>query len=383
MYTLETITPLDALALPNARFVDMRAPVEFEADHVPGAVNAPLFTDEQRTVVGTLFSKAGFLESVMRGEEILHKNLDRLVDKLSAAVGRPLPPKTIDALISKITAVFREGGDVPQDVELVPCKNPQPDSLVVYCWRGGMRSKAVAMLLNELGIKCLQFAGGYRAYRAFIQDELAEKPAPRCFVVRGNTGTGKTAILRMISAVHPEAVLDLEDLARHRSSVLGDIGMKPRTKKFFDTQLYWTAYRSPRPAFLCEGESRKIGDVEIPEKLYASMERGPHILLQAGIERRVRVLVEDYMASGKWTAEEFRERLSFLEKRIGKTHAANLLKLFERGDYGAVAEILITRYYDPLYSHSLKEYKYELVVNGDDPVKAAEEIYGYFLSRTE
>jgi tRNA 2-selenouridine synthase len=377
MYRLASITPEQALCATGARFVDTRSESEFALDHLPGAVNVPLFTDDQRAIVGTLFAKKGFLESFRRGEEIVQENLERLVETLSAVTGRDLPESAARRLVVAISDVFREGGDEPRKIEEAPFIDVA-EPLVVYCWRGGMRSKAVVLLLGELGVDVVQLKGGYRAYRNLVSRMLAEAPAPRCFVLRGNTGVGKTLILRRIADKHPEAVLDFEKLAQHRSSILGDIGLVPRTKKHFDSLLFVEIYQTPHTAVICEGESRKIGDVEIPATLYASMERGPHVLVEASLDTRRHVLVDEYLKSGTWTPEKFAERLVFLEKRIGRKHASNLLGLFERGDYEAVADVLITRYYDPLYSHTLKKYSYNLTVNADDMGAAAEEIHGFF-----
>lgn len=380
MYTLKTITPEKALEISTARLIDVRSEAEFAEDHPPGAVNVPLFNTDQRIIVGTLFRKKGFLKSFEKGEEFTKKNLDRLLESFSKISGKSLPENLAEEMVRRICDVFRFQGEDAEEINIQPAEleDIPLEPIIIYCWRGGMRSRAVAALLGELGLECLQMADGYKAYRTYVMRSLETAAPPRCVTLRGNTGTGKTLLLRRIARLRPEIVVDLEEMAGHRSSVLGDIGLAPRTKKRFDSLLFEaTCLRRP-PAVLCEGESRKIGNIEIPRRFYDCMERGPHVLVRASMETRRRYLVEDYVESCDWSPDEFRERLDFLGLRIGSETRDDLKNLFARGDYEAVAEILIRKYYDPLYSHTLERYRFDLEVDSDDLESAAAEILQFY-----
>src|SRR2546421_757874 len=214
--------------------IDARTPSEYALDHIPGAVSAPVLDDAERAEVGTLYKQVSPFEAKKLGASLVAKNVARHIE-----------------------ALFR-----PHD------KNWRP---LIYCWRGGKRSGAMAHILREVGWPAETLEGGYRAYRRWVVDALATVPAEIDFiVVHGPTGSGKSRFLSALSRAGAQ-VLDLEALAAHRGSVLGGLPGEPQpSQKWFESQLLSQLRRleRARPVFV-EGESKKIGELQVPEALMA------------------------------------------------------------------------------------------------------------------
>jgi len=227
---------------------------------------------------------------------------------------------------------------------------------VIFCWRGGMRSGGVVAFLKKLGVDTLQLEGGHKAYRRYVMDKLAEyRFKPKLVVLYGLTGAGKTEILRKIDA----PMIDLEGLAQHRSSVLGAVNLKPRTQVMFESLLYRELEKLDSPYVLIEGESRKIGKIVIPEFLFTAMKSGINVRVECPFEDRVKRIVKEYTEGD---LVELRGKLDFFEKRLGKSKVADLKIWFAKKEFDKVAEVLLREYYDVLYSHTVDNVKYDLVV---------------------
>src|SRR5690242_4324749 len=225
--------------------IDARTPSEYALDHIPGAVNAPVLDDAQRAEVGTLYKQVSPFEAKKLGGALVAKNVAR----------------HIETLFSK------------QDKSWKP---------LVYCWRGGKRSGAMAHILREVGWDAQTLPGGYRAYRRWVVEQLSLVPERFSFkVVHGPTGSGKSRFLAALQRAGAQ-ILDLEALAAHRGSVLGGLPEKPQpSQKWFESQLLDRLSRlDPAKPVYVEGESKKIGEVQVPEALMAHMRASPCILLE-------------------------------------------------------------------------------------------------------
>lgn len=330
-----------ALKLENACFVDVRSPSEFAQGTIPGAVNVPLFDDSQRQFIGLTYRKVGVSIAKLEGLKVVAPKLPRLVDSV-----------------------------------LAQCTGKKP---VVFCWRGGMRSLAVASLLGLVGLEVFRLEGGYKAFRQFILRELKSyKLKTDLIVIDGFTGVGKTLLLQKLKE-RGHSVLNLEELAGHRGSVFGGIGLRPRGQKMFDA-LLWKSLQEFRdaPYLLVEGESKKIGQVFLPEFLYNGIREGKRIKVEASLPVRVERILREYTGYEEAVLAYAVGAVEKLTKRFGKRWVAELKALLAEGNMRRFVEILLVEYYDPLYRRSqLPSDEYELVVWADDLQLAVEEIEGY------
>lgn len=329
--------------------MDLRSPAEFTRDHVPGALNVPLFDDAQRAIVGALYHQVSQEHAYEKGLAYAESGMPALLEKI---LGQAVPERAWMTCFEQLRESLRAGQNA---VELVP-EVPPPAAdgrppLALHCWRGGMRSRSVAALIQTLGHPVVLLEEGYKGYRNWVMDQLDALEFPHLIVLRGPTGVGKTEILKRLEEQAPGTTLCLESLAQHRSSILGAVGKEPVSQPRFESRfLMRLKEMGPGPWFV-EGESRKVGDVILPLPLFQAMEDGTQWLLQAQTETRVRNLMDDYLASDS-AVEAIRAKLPFLEKRIGKTWVGQLDQWMAEGKSAEVTEALLERYYDPLYAHS-------------------------------
>lgn len=339
----KTISLDDALKLNNPIFIDMRSPSEFANGAIPGAVNIPLLNDEERGEVGTIYKLTGPDAAKQQG---------------LALVSAKLP-----ALVGSIREQYNRGRTV-----------------VVYCWRGGMRSKSVVGILEIMGIPAYQLSGGYKGYRRYVLDTLASFTVrPTVYTLCGSTGVGKTTLLALL-AERGAPVIDLEKLANHRGSVFGSVGLgRPATAQNFDAMLLQELTRlNDAPYIIVECESKRIGNVYIPETLFAAMNRGPKILARADIETRVTRLIEEYVDLYSRRHDEIRASLLALRKRLGGDRTQRLAAAFDAGDIREVVRTLLTDYYDPLYGYEQADTAdYACTVDAADLPAAAARIIEY------
>jgi tRNA 2-selenouridine synthase len=366
--------------------VDLRSPAEFAEDHLPGAQNVPLFDDAERALVGTLYRCESPQRAFDAGRAIASRRARALVDRIAELSGWSAPPGDLAELVRARTergfAAF-EAAHAAERAELAEFAGELPARAVVLsCWRGGMRSRSVAALLRQLGCdRAVLLDGGYRAWRAHVAAALAAARPPRSYVLRGLTGTGKTLLLREIERLRPGWTIDLEDLAQHRSSILGMVGRSPRSQKAFESLLLERLERGfPGGLAVLEGESRKVGDVVLARAVWEAIDGGVAIEVTASAERRVDVLLADYLAEPQSRAE-LAARLPFIEERLGPSWSGRLSGLLERGRERELAALLLERYYDPLYRHSERGRRYAHSVANDVPAEAARAIVEWIEAR--
>ena len=298
--------------------IDARSESEYAQDHLPGAVNWPSLRDAERQQVGTQYKQVNAFEAKKQGAAMVARNVAGHIE--------------------------REVLDKPKDWKPL-----------VYCWRGGKRSGSLALILDQIGFKVSLIEGGYKAFRAAMVADLPQLSERLHFeVVCGTTGSGKTRFLQALAAQGAQ-VLDLEALAKHRSSVLGLIpGQAQPTQKAFDTRV-WTAlqaFDTTRPVYI-ESESKKVGNVVVPESLMAAMRRSPCLHLQLSEEERVKLLLEDYDFFVR-DIEFFCNRLDALTEARGKTMVADWQDRSRAGGVAGVVKDLLVLHYDPVYLQSMQ-----------------------------
>lgn len=297
--------------------IDARSEAEYELDRLPGALNWPSLDNEERKLIGTIYTQVSPFEAQKRGAALVAANIARHIE--------------------------REVIDKP--------RTWQP---LVYCWRGGKRSGSLALVLGQIGFRVGVLEGGYKAFRSAVLAALPELAARLDYrVVCGPTGAGKTRLLHALAQAGAQ-VLDLEALASHRSSVLGMIPGQPQpTQKRFDT-LVWDQLRRfdpARPVFV-ESESRKVGNLAVPDALIERMRESPCLRLELPDDERVALLLEDYDFFVQDQAL-FCDRLEALAELRGKAVVQGWQAQVAAGEIEDVVRELLLKHYDPGYASSI------------------------------
>lgn len=317
----------------NLPVLDVRSPGEFLSGHIPGAINMPLFTNEERAEVGTIYKQSGNESAIIRGLE---------------HVG----PKMADYV--REAKKIAPGGQI-----------------LVHCWRGGMRSGSMAWLLESSGMKTSLLKGGYKSFRNHVLESFSRKFD--LHIVGGETGSGKTEILHHL-ARKGEQIVDLEMIASHRGSSFGAIGQKEQPKpEQFENDLF-NAFQKidPSKRVWIEDESRSIGRVYIPGPLWEMKTAAPCYRVKIPFGIRVQRLVKDY---GNFPKETLAEAIGRIGKRLGGLATQQALESLENGDLTQTVQIIL-RYYDKAYDYPRKSKEYKGVIfiecKTGDPEKNAE-----------
>ncbi|MDD5298619.1 MAG: tRNA 2-selenouridine(34) synthase MnmH [Rhodocyclaceae bacterium] len=296
--------------------IDARTPAEYADDHIPGAINCPVLDDEQRAEIGTLYKQVSPFVARKRGAALVARNIaDHLLERFQ---DRP--------------------------------RNWRP---LIYCWRGGQRSGAFVTIFRQVGWDACQLEGGYKGWRRHVMDELVRlSPIPDYRIVCGATGSGKTRLLSALAAEGAQ-VLDLEALAAHKGSLLGDLPGDPQpSQRMFDSRLFsaLSALDPARPVY-AEAESRRIGRVELPTALLERLRASPCLALEASREARVDYLLEDY-AYFLADPAPLLEKLAVLKEVRGSEAIAHWCGLAAAGAWRELVQDLLDKHYDPLYHRS-------------------------------
>ncbi|MGE5404281.1 MAG: tRNA 2-selenouridine(34) synthase MnmH [Candidatus Saccharibacteria bacterium] len=326
----------DALCLKNARYIDVRSSAEYLDAAIPGAVNIPLLDNSERQEIGTLYKQEGPQAARKRGLELIGPGLAELVARIEEEATQ---------------------GDV-----------------VLYCWRGGERSKSVAQLLNIMHVSGYRLVGGFREYRRHVVQRLAELPTGKVAVIHGLTGTGKTEIIKHLRQKGLPAV-DLEELANHRGSVFGSVGLgeQPSQKEFDNRLLIELDWAEKFGYVIVESESRKIGRLFLPERLFDGMKNGLHVQIYDTIYGRIGRLQKEYVDNQRIQESELLTSVKGLERYIGKKKVSQLEELIRNKQFDEAIGTLLVDYYDPLYGYKDEpDEKFDLNVDGNDSEQAAE-----------
>jgi tRNA 2-selenouridine synthase len=374
-------TVSQVLAASDALVIDVRAPIEHALDCVPGALSLPLFDDGERALIGTAYRHVSPQVAFTSARELLREHIEPLVRAICARAGHELGEARIEQRFLELTSAGLEA--LQREFEPRPLSELPPAPVVLACWRGGMRSRSLAAFLRDLGLeRACVLEGGYKAWRAHVVAGLQQwEPGAPVFVLRGLTGVGKSLVLRAMERLRPQWVLDLEALAGHRSSILGMVGLQPVSQKKFESGLWQRCARGFETACLLEGESRKVGDVILPERLWSALRTGTNIELVTSTPRRVDVLLDDYLAQPANRAQ-LRVQLPFIEQRIGPIKwKGGLVALLDAGRERELVEVLLELYYDPLYRHSEREFPYATRIDSTDPDRAAAQCVEWIEAR--
>ena len=304
----------DAVNAASGRFddiIDVRAPSEFAGDHLPGAISLPVLSDDERARVGTIYKQVSPFDARRIGAALIAANIAR-------HLAGPLKD--------------RNGGWRP----------------LVYCWRGGQRSGAMATILSQVGWRVARIEGGYKSWRGLVVRRVQELGFPSPLVViDGNTGSAKTAILNRLAA-RGHQVIDLEGLANHRGSLFGAMGAQPSQKLFEGRLASMLEALDPARPVLVEAESSRIGERSLPKAVWAGITQAPRLTLQAPVEARAAHCARDYADIAE-TPGRIGEILGRLAPLHPADRIADWLRLAEARDWPALAEGLMRAHYDPRY----------------------------------
>lgn len=341
------IEPFLALAAQHP-VLDVRSPVEYLHAHIPGAHSFPLFTDDERRVVGTAYKQESREQAIKIGLDYFGPKMRRMVEEAEALT-----------------------------------KGHSSKTVLVHCWRGGMRSAAIAWLLDLYGFKVCSLTGGYKRYRHWI---LAQFTRDWPFsVVGGFTGSGKTELLQQLAA--HQAIIDLEALASHKGSAFGNLGMPPQpSQEMFENKLGMalSAQKSATRIWL-EDESQRIGDVNIPQPLWATIRQAPLFFVNIPFEERLQQVVNWY---GKQDKEKMLHAIVRIRKRLGPLETKTAVNFLIEDNITESFRVLL-KYYDKWYSKSLQSRPEPPTPHvfidclNVDPIRNAAELLQYVGPQTE
>lgn len=311
--------------------IDVRSPGEYKHAHLPGAYSLPLFTDEERATVGTAYKQESREKAIKIGLDFFGPKMKRMVEEVE------------DLMLKVEHSTFNS------------------KTILIYCWRGGMRSSAVAWLLDLYGFRVYTLIGGYKKFRNYVLDSF--KPSYSFKILGGYTGSGKTEVLKELKR-KGEAVIDLEKIANHKGSAFGNIGMPAQpTQEMFENLLSYELRavnceqkgntNSPLtidnlPVWL-EDESQRIGLINIPTDFWNSMRRSPVYFLEIPFEERLKHLVEEY---GILDKQNMIDAVGRIRERLGGLEAKNVIRFLEEDNLSESFRILL-KYYDKWYTKAL------------------------------
>ncbi|AFM00919.1 MULTISPECIES: tRNA 2-selenouridine(34) synthase MnmH [Desulfitobacterium] len=319
--------------------LDVRSENEYEEATIPGALNLPLFNNEERAMIGTTYVQISPALAKEQGLAIAGPKLDGLYNQARQwSNGRPV---------------------------------------ALFCWRGGMRSKSLATVFALMGLSVYRLQGGYKAYRHLVNDYFTQEFPFKVVVLRGNTGVGKTELLKRLRADGYPAI-DLENIANNRGSVFGSVGLgSAPSQKSFESALYERLREVEHfPYIIVECESKRIGRINLPSSVYEAMNAGPQILVYDSIHNRIERLIKEYTSYPNATLE-IKSALGRLTKNLGHNKIAQCHSLLELGNLEEFTEEMLN-YYDALYSypnHPSDDYDYS--ISHEDPDKGIKELEDY------
>ncbi|WP_339063667.1 tRNA 2-selenouridine(34) synthase MnmH [Tepidibacillus marianensis] len=326
---------------PKYVLIDVRSEGEYIEATIPNAINIPLFNNEERAKVGTVYKQKGPDKARELGLTIVSPKIPSLVKQVR------------DSLID---------GQVP----------------LFFCWRGGMRSKSMATFYGLIYNHTYRLEGGYRAYREYILSRIPLMTIHiPSFVLHGMTGVGKTQLLHGLKK-QGFTILDLEGLAGHRGSAFGAIGTQPANQKTFDSNLYETLKEIHKSdAVILEAESQRIGKIIVPDQIMEAKENGQHILVHANTHTRVSRILEEYQLD-KYK-EPFVSGIERIERKLPTEIRPMIQESLEVNDFYTVVKLLLEHYYDPRYQFSTDQYQGPFFEVNSDLLNDAVEKIGQYI----
>lgn len=336
----KTIDYLDIDINDDYVLVDVRSKGEYEEFSIPGAVNIPIFDNEERSIIGTVYVQESVEKAKKIGVQLVSKKLPDIYEQFH-----------------KLKSEHKE--------------------LIIFCERGGMRSSSLWSLFNSVGLKVTKLHGGYKGYRIALNEALPKIIDEVTFVMlHGHTGTGKTELLKMLEEKGLD-VLDLEGYANHRGSLLGSVGLgKKVSQKQFDALVFEKLRRRKSNYVLVEAESGRIGNIVVPKFIHNKMKEGIHVMVEGSLEVRAKRIADEYIVNENSKAEIL-DAMDSLSKYLGAQKSENIRQLVEQENYIEAAKELMIQHYDPLYGKGQKRYDFSLSVNSDEPGTACEQIEGF------
>ena len=311
----------------GALLLDVRTPAEYAQGHMPGAVNLPLFTNEERPVVGTAYKQQSREAAIKIGLDFFGPKMRMMVE-------------TVEDLVDK--------SQMTDDSSVKSVNSQLSPVIYLYCWRGGMRSEAVAWLLGLYGFKVARLQGGYKAFRQWVLQQFGQPH--RLQLLGGYTGSGKTEILQALQQ-KGASVIDLEALARHKGSTFGNLAQEPQpTQEQFENNLATALYKNKDNTIWLEDESRRIGYIMLPAGLWTQMQEAPLYFLDLPFEQRLQHLVLQY---GNYATQQLKGGIQRIAKRMGPQHAKAATEALVAGNITACFTLLL-HYYDGVYDKSIR-----------------------------
>jgi tRNA 2-selenouridine synthase len=339
----------DSLNLKNSIYIDARTKEEYNEATIPGALNIELLDHAERKIIGTIYNNKNSKKAKLKGVELVSPKIPDLVKKVNRL-------------------------------------DKKYDNLIIFCSRGGLRSKSLAEFSDLAGIEVYRLESGYKGYRHYIIDKLENYDFKgRISVLHGNTGVGKTYILKEMEKMGA-AIIDLEGIANHRGSAFGSIGLEqPYNQKYFDSLLWEELKKKDKinGIIFVEAESRRVGHSVIPDFFNKKMKSGDDLLINASMDKRVDNIYLEYIKDIESNQEKFIERVlesltaikKYIIKKAGKDSYSRLLELAKKGEFKKLTKILLEEYYDPMYEHSQnKVNNYKAEINANNIEFAAQKI---------
>ena len=306
--------------------IDVRSPAEFAEDHIPGAINLPVFSNEERAEIGTIYKQQSPFLARRKGAALVSLNIATHIQ--THLIGKP--------------------------------ENWRP---LIHCWRGGQRSRAFAHICAEIGWACFLLEGGYKNYRGQVLDGLRNTPSSlSLIIISGKTGVGKTHLLHAIQKAGGQ-VIDLEGLANHKGSLLGADPEKPQpAQRYFESHLFDNMRRfdKTKPIFI-EAESSRVGDIAIPKELWHMMGNAPVIEIDAPLPLRLNMLKSDYPHLMNRDAADLHRLIDGMTKRYGKETTNQWRDDLHKGDFHSLISQLLNDHYDPSYERTSNRHGRDLI----------------------
>ncbi len=338
---MKTVSASNIVAhLQHSAVVDVRTDAEFQRGHIPLAVNRPLLSNSERASVGWLYKHAGRPAALNRGWAMVMPKLEAFLQSFEAW---------------------------------------RPQSVLVYCARGGMRSESVCKVLQQRGFFAIQLQGGYKAFRQWILQRIPQLIPNQVLVLQGLTGVGKTRLLQRLNN-H----LDLEACAQHRGSLFGAVGLQPHTQQQFEARLWLALEKLDLTQLMwIEAESSKIGSVLLPNTLHLTIRNNPKILITAPLKSRLERIIADYGLLTNQGKQQLEKAIQSLKSLLGKKCTQQLSQWLHQNQLENIVRLLLKNYYDPRYRRSMGPPNWATIIDNQNLPQATQQLADFGKLKTK